>query len=61
LALNLGPGSVETVLVDGRVVFEGGRSALVDEAEVLARVDASVTARARRLDMEIGSRWPTQA
>ena len=58
LALTLGPGSVETVLVDGRIVFDGGRSTLVDEAEAMARADASVRARAARLGIDPGPRWP---
>lgn len=40
LAFNARPSDVDTVLVDGRVVVEGGRCTMVDEDEVLARCDA---------------------
>lgn len=33
LALTVGTGTVDTVLVDGEVVVRAGRSTLVDEAE----------------------------
>ena len=58
LALTLGPGSVDTVLIDGRVVMEGGRSTRVDEAEVYHTVSTSVTERARRLGIDPGPAWP---
>ena len=58
LALTMGPGSVETVLVDGRVVFDEGRSTRVDERAVYQEVSDSVRERARRLGIDAGPEWP---
>lgn len=58
LALTLGTGSVDTVLVNGEVVFREGRSARVDEPEVHRTVSDSVAARARRLGIDPGPEWP---
>jgi cytosine/adenosine deaminase-related metal-dependent hydrolase len=58
LALNLGPGSVDTVLVDGRIVFRHGESTLVDAAQATRALSASVRARARRLGLDAAGRWP---
>ena len=46
LALTMGTGSVDTVLVNGKVVFSGGHSTRVDEQEVYRTVSDSVVARA---------------
>lgn len=55
LALRLRAGSVDTVLVNGEVVFSGGGSTRVDELEVYKTVSDSVIARAKRLGIELGS------
>ena len=61
LALTLGAGSVDTVLVNGEVVLRDGRSTRVDELEISRAVTASVAARARRLGIDLGSGWPVVA
>ena len=58
LALTMGTGSVDTVMVNGEVVFSEGESARVDEREVYRTVSDSVAARARRLGIELGPGWP---
>ena len=57
LALRLRAGSVDTVLVNGEVVFSGGGSTRVDELEIYETVSDSVIARANRLGIELGSEW----
>ena len=44
LALTMGAGSVDTVMVNGKVVFKGGHSTRVDEEEVYRKVSESVVA-----------------
>ncbi len=58
LALTMGTGTVDTVLVDGQVVLREGRSTLVDEPDVYRTVSDSVTARAKRLDIDLSPEWP---
>ena len=58
LALTLGNGSVDTVLVNGDVVFSRGRPTRVDELEISRAVTESVIARARRLNLDPGPAWP---
>ena len=58
LALNLGQGSVRTVLVDGRRVFDEGASTQVDEREVCQTLADSVRERAARLSLDAGPEWP---
>ncbi len=58
LALTMGTGSVDTVLVNGEVVFSGGHSIRVDETEVYRAVSDSVVARAKRLDIDLNPEWP---
>ncbi len=57
LALTMGTGSVDTVLVNGEVVFSGGHSTRVDEAEVYRTVSDSVVARAGRLGISLEPEW----
>lgn len=57
LALTMGAGSVDTVLVNGEVVFVGGHSTRVDEEEVYRKVSESVAARAGRLGIDAGPGW----
>ena len=59
LALTMGAGSVDTVLVNGEVVFSGGHSVRVDEADVYRTVSDSVVARANRLGIALDPEWPT--
>ena len=58
LALTMRAGSVETVLVNGEIVFSGGHSTRVDEAEVYRTVSNFVVARAKRLNIDLKSKWP---
>lgn len=58
LALTMGTGSVDTVLVNGEVVFSGGESTRVDESEVYRTVSDSVVARAKRLGIALDPEWP---
>ena len=58
LALTMGSGSVDTVLVNGEVVFSGGHSTRVDEVEVYRDVSDSVVARAKRLGVDLDPEWP---
>ncbi|MYA61059.1 MAG: amidohydrolase family protein, partial [Dehalococcoidia bacterium] len=58
LALTMGTGSVETVLVNGEVVFSGGHSTRVDEAEAYRAVSDSVVGRADRLGIGLDPEWP---
>jgi 5-methylthioadenosine/S-adenosylhomocysteine deaminase len=71
-AVELGPGidpahqlvtighgpTADTVLVNGRVVLEGGRSTRVSEADVIAEVRASAGRMAERLGLGTPGRWP---
>ncbi len=58
LALTMGTGSVNTVLVNGEMVFSEGHSTRVDEQEVYRTVSDSVVARAGRLGVDLGLGWP---
>ena len=58
LALTMGTGSVETVLVNGKIVFRDGHSTQVDETEAYQSVSKSVFERSTRLGAEPGYRWP---
>ena len=58
LALTMGSGSVETVLVNGAIVFSGGRSTRVDEQDVCQAVSTSVAERAQRLGVDLTGNWP---
>ena len=58
LALAMGTGSVDTVVVNGEIVLSEGKSARVDEREVYRTVSGLVAARARRLGIELGPEWP---
>ena len=58
LALTMGTGSVATVLVNGKVIFSGGRSTRVDEAKVYRGVSDSVVLRAERLGIDPKPEWP---
>ena len=57
LALRLRAGSVDTVLVNGEVVFREGHSTRVDELEAYQTVSESVVARAGRLGIELNPEW----
>ena len=58
LALTMATGTVDTVLVDGKVVFTGGHSTRVDEPNAYRTVSDSVIARAKRLDIDLNPEWP---
>ena len=58
LALNLGQGSVHTVLVDGHKVFENGFSTIIDEHEAHRRLSLSIRQRAIRLSYDLDLVWP---
>jgi 5-methylthioadenosine/S-adenosylhomocysteine deaminase len=53
--------TADTVLVNGRVVMEGGQPTLVDAETVLADARASVQRMVRRLDMAQPGVWPRVA
>lgn len=57
LALTSRGGTVDSVLVDGRIVYRGGRSTLVDEEAVLANTKASVLRRMARLGLQPTPYW----
>ncbi len=58
LALTSRAGTVDTVLVNGEVVFHGGRSTRLDEAEVRAEARRSVERRMARLGLSPSLAWP---
>ena len=58
LALTMGSGSVETILINGEVVFSGGRSTRISEQEVCEAVSTSVVNRAQRLGVDLAGDWP---
>lgn len=58
LALLSRAGSVDTVIVDGRIVLRRGRSTRVDEAEAYATVRGTVERRMRRLGLSPSIAWP---
>jgi len=58
LALLSSAGSVDTVIVDGRVALQNGRSTRVDEAEAYATVKKTVERRMRRLGLSPSVSWP---
>ena len=53
-----GSKSVDTVIVDGRVVLEGGRPSLVDAEEVYRLVDGAAVAVLDRMGYRTPRRWP---
>jgi len=58
LALTSRAGTIDTVIVNGEVVFHGGRSTRLDEAEVRAAARRSVEQRMARLGLDTGLAWP---
>ena len=50
--------SVDTVIVDGRIVVRGGHSTLVDEGVVYATARERAARLARDIDLRTESRWP---
>ncbi len=58
LALTMGSGSVETILINGEVAFSGGRSTRISEQEVCEAVSTSVVNRAQRLGVDLAGDWP---
>jgi 5-methylthioadenosine/S-adenosylhomocysteine deaminase len=50
--------SVDTVIVDGRVVLEHGRPTLVDDPEVYEVAERSARAVVARVGMQPGTTWP---
>jgi 5-methylthioadenosine/S-adenosylhomocysteine deaminase len=57
VAIAHGP-TADTVLVNGRVVLAGGRSTLVEQADVIQAARASVGRIAARLGLGLPGRWP---
>ena len=57
VTLGHGP-TADTVLVNGRVVLEGGRSTRVSEATVIAEARQSAARMAERLGLGTPGRWP---
>jgi len=58
LVLSHGPKSVDTVLVDGRIVVRKGRHTLLDEQQVQARLRESARAMLQRIGMNAEPTWP---
>ena len=58
LALLSSASSVDTVIVDGRIVLRNGRSTRVDEAKAYATVKKTVERRMRRLGLSPSVSWP---
>ena len=58
LALLSSASSIDTVIVDGRIVLRNGRSTRVDEAEAYATVKKTVERRMRRLGLSPSVSWP---
>ncbi len=50
--------SVRTVLIDGRVVLDGGRITTVDERAIYDRVESLARAQIARAGLRIESKWP---
>jgi cytosine/adenosine deaminase-related metal-dependent hydrolase len=50
--------TVHTVVIDGRVVFEGRQSTMVDREEVFAAVQASVARVFDRMGYRFDPKWP---
>ncbi len=61
LALTSRVGSVDSVIVDGRIVFRDGHATNVDEGVIYAEALASVRRRVERLGMGTVSDWPVVA
>jgi cytosine/adenosine deaminase-related metal-dependent hydrolase len=61
LVLTAGPGSVETVIVDGQVVLQGGTSTRLDERAAAEEAKASVLRRLSRLGLSPGLGWSVAA
>ena len=51
-------GRARTVLVNGEVVIEDGRSTRIDECDAFGRARRSIRERIRRLGLGEGMRWP---
>jgi len=60
LALTGHSGNVDTVFVDGALVYRNERSTRLDEEKVFAEARASVEARMARLGLSSGLAWPVE-
>lgn len=58
LVYNADGRSVDTVIVDGRVVVEGGRVSYVDELELVAKVQGVGERLLERTGIRFAPRWP---
>ena len=50
--------AVDTVVVDGRIILEGGRFTRLDEEAEYARIDGAARALYERMNFGSRSRWP---
>jgi len=50
--------SVATVLVDGRIVYDGGRASGIDPGKAIAEAQAAGERIARRIGLDPRTRWP---
>jgi cytosine/adenosine deaminase-related metal-dependent hydrolase len=57
LALTSRGGTVDTIIVDGRIVYRRGRATMVDEEAILGEVQASVKRRLKRLGLTPTRYW----
>ena len=51
---------VDTVIIDGRIVVEGGAVVTVDETAELPAIDKAARELYRRADIPVGDRWPRE-
>jgi 5-methylthioadenosine/S-adenosylhomocysteine deaminase len=58
LAFSARSKSVDTVVVDGKVVVSGGHSTRVDEQSVYERAQRAARGLLRRMDWQVEPRWP---
>jgi 5-methylthioadenosine/S-adenosylhomocysteine deaminase len=50
--------TVRTVIVEGELIVENGRSTRIDQEQLFAEVDRAALALAARLDYRPGGTWP---
>ncbi|RWA98509.1 MAG: hypothetical protein EOQ39_33350 [Mesorhizobium sp.] len=60
IMFSAGSKGVDTVIVDGRIIIENGRSTLVDEERIYALARESASRMIHRVDEVIKPRWPRQ-
>lgn len=51
---------VDTVVIDGRVVLEGGELTTIDEGAALEKIDRAASDLSRRMGFEVPGQWPVR-